>query len=104
MIAVKHFIPRLGKIKLNELKPFHIKEYLLYKLRDGRLDGKPGGLDVETVKKHRFILHLLLQCAYEDELIQENPVDRANMGKIIPASKEDKKIALTRDQVNAGQL
>lgn len=101
LIAMKHILPYLGKIKLKELKPFHVKEYLLDKIRNGRLDGKPGGLDTTTIKKHRRILHLILQSAYEDELIQENPVDRVNMKKIIPPSLEAKKerIALNRDQV-----
>ncbi|APC09052.1 tyrosine-type recombinase/integrase [Neomoorella thermoacetica] len=102
LIATKHIMPQLGNIKLSDLRPFHIKEYLIFKLKNGRLDGKPGGLDKNTVKKHRRILHLILQCAYEDELIQENPVDRVNTKKIIPPSNEDKKekIALTREQVN----
>lgn len=102
LIAVKHIMPHLGHIKLRELKPYHIREYLKYKLQEGRLDGKPGGLDLETVRKHRRILHLILECAFEDELIETNPVDRVKMSKIVPASYEDEgreKIALTRDQV-----
>lgn len=102
LIAVKHIVPHLGKIKLKELKPFHVKEYLINKLREGRLDKKPGGLSTETVTKHRRILHLILQCAYEDELVQENVVNRVNIRKIITPSQEVKKrekIALTRDQV-----
>ncbi|MFW6009124.1 MAG: N-terminal phage integrase SAM-like domain-containing protein, partial [archaeon] len=52
MIINVHLIPALGKLKLDELKPIHIKSYFNHKKKKGRSDGKKGGLSQKTLLQH----------------------------------------------------
>ncbi|MDA8335453.1 MAG: site-specific integrase [Peptococcaceae bacterium] len=102
LIAKKHIVPALGKIKLTEVKPLHIRGYLEALLDGGRIDGEEGGLHPTTIKKHRRTLHLIFETALEDDLIATNPVSRVKISKIIPKSKERKFVpeTLNRDEIH----
>jgi len=53
----KHLIPYFRRLKLylNKVTPKHIRDYYDYKYKGGRLDGKPGGLDIQSIKKHSMV-------------------------------------------------
>lgn len=98
LISQKHIIPTLGKLKLDEVKPLHIRHYLEELLGGGRLDGAEGGLHPTTIKKHRRTLHLIFETAVEDDMIAANPVKRVKMSRIIPKSRERKFVPVTLDR------
>lgn len=103
LISTKHILPTLGKMKLKDVKAFHLRNYLLEKKENGRLDGKPGGLHPTTLKKHMRTLHLIFECAKQDDLIAENPVDRLDFSQIVtPAEQKARKrqmIVLSRAEI-----
>ena len=41
-IIQTHVIPALGKLNLQEIKPYHIKQYITKKRENGRLKGEGG--------------------------------------------------------------
>jgi integrase len=85
-------------MKLDEVKPLHIRGYLEGLLDGGRIDGTDGGLHPTTIKKHRRTLHLIFETALENDLIAVNPVDRVKVSKIVPKSKEQKFVPKTLDK------
>ena len=77
----RHLIPyfeELG-VELNELTAKQIQEYLTYKLKAGRLDGKSGGLSTVTVRKHFSVLKQALNDAVVQGEISVNPAMFAKM-------------------------
>lgn len=84
MIVTKHIIPALGALRLDEVKPLHIQSYQNKKLREGRLDGKEGGLSKKTVLQHHRILNRAFKQAVLWQLISYNPV------KAVPAPSPEK--------------
>ena len=96
----KHIIPYFEplQLRLTEVKPIHIKEYYDYKYREGRLDGKKGGLSISAIKKHSIILKQVLDCAVLEEFLQANPTAVVKMpAKDIPTRE---KIFLTVSEAN----
>ena len=73
MIVEKHFIPALGKIPLEDLKPFHIESYQNQKLNGGRKDNKSGGLSTTTVQNHNHLLTTALDYGVRMQMIKTNP-------------------------------
>jgi integrase len=63
-----HIIPMLGHIKLSKIGPAHVAEYRDKKLVNGRADGKPGGLDKDTVNKHLAVISGVLDSAASVEI------------------------------------
>lgn len=96
----KHIIPYFKKLKLylHEVLPKHIRDYYEYKFKGGRLDGKPGGLDIQSIKKHSTVLKLMLNDAFIAEQIPRNPASA------VPLPKHDKitykGAFLTNDEAN----
>ena len=98
--AEKHIIPYFEPLELTlrDVKPQHIKDYYHYKYTCGRLDGKPGGLSIPSIKKHSIVLKEVLNEAAVSEHILRNPAD----GVRLPAkdiSMREKKF-LTADEAN----
>lgn len=79
--AERHIIPYFEKLRLSlrDLKPRHIQEYYRYKYTEGRLDGKPGGLSIPSIKKHSIVINEVLDDAVLDELITHNPAEGVRM-------------------------
>lgn len=79
----KHLIPYFAtsNIDLAELKAKHIKAYAEYKLTNGRLDSKQGGLSLVTVRKHISILKQALNEAVLYEYIPNNPANFVKLPK-----------------------
>ncbi|WP_195251743.1 tyrosine-type recombinase/integrase [Romboutsia sp. 1001713B170207_170306_H8] len=76
-ICNKYIIPIIGSIKLEDLKPIHIQNYV---------DDLVGILSPQTIKIHINILNLALRRAYRLKLIRDNVVEYIE----IPKSKKFK--------------
>ena len=76
-------IPYFKKLKLylDKVTPKHIRDYYEYKFKSGRLDGKPGGLDIQSIKKHSMVLKLILNDAFIAEEIYRNPAANVPLPK-----------------------
>ena len=66
-ICRHHFIPSLGNVTLNGLKPEHLQHFYSEKLSNG--------LSAQTVRHHHTCLHKALQTAVEWGLLARNPAD-----------------------------
>ena len=70
---LRHYIiPRLGGIRLNELRPHHIQNYIAEALSGGRRRSA-GGLSHRTVQYHYRILSKALDDAIKMGLMTVNP-------------------------------
>ncbi|MDD4772923.1 MAG: site-specific integrase [Eubacteriales bacterium] len=96
----KHIIPYFKPLglTLQEIKPKHIQDYYEYKFSSGRLDGKGGGLDVQSIRKHSIIIKQVFNEAMISELVDRNPA------AIVPLPKQEKAeqkgVFLTVDEAN----
>ena len=71
-ICNKYIIPILGDIKLEDLRPIHIQNYV---------DDLVGILTPQTIKIHINILNLALKRAYRLRLIRENVIEYIEIPK-----------------------
>lgn len=73
--ATKHIIPyfKAKNLTLQEVKITDIEGYYHYKSVGGRLDGKPGGLSLRSIKLHGVVLNLVMKEAVHERLITDNP-------------------------------
>lgn len=98
--AERHIIPYFEALSLSlrDVKPKHIQDYYLYKYTSGRLDNKPGGLSIASIKKHSIVLKEALDDAVLEELISRNPA----RGVKLPAKNISKKekTFLTAEKAN----
>lgn len=74
-IIKTHLIPGLGGVLLTKLTPLHIQKYYSHKLKEGRADGKEGGLSLRTVRYHHTVLREALYHATKWKIIHSNPAD-----------------------------
>jgi len=81
--ATKHIIPYFEPKKLNiqDITVKHLEDYYAYKSKDGRLDGKKGGLSYRTIKLHSIVINLVLKYALYHDVIDANPAERAKLPK-----------------------
>ena len=75
-----HITPALGDVRLTALTPYQIQQYYIQTLRD-------KDLSPNTVLKHHILLHTALQLAYRQGILPENPVDRAEAPREVPARR-----------------
>ena len=66
------------KLKLNDLKPSMVTDYLCYLKENGRSDGT-GGLSKKSVENTKIVLSVALDNAVKDKIINENPVIKSKM-------------------------
>ncbi|MGL5693053.1 MAG: tyrosine-type recombinase/integrase [Peptostreptococcaceae bacterium] len=85
-ICFKYIFPILGNIKLEDLKPIHIQNYI---------DDLTCILSPQTLKIHINILNLALKRAYRLRLIRDNIVEYAE----IPKSKKFKNQIYDQDNM-----
>lgn len=71
----KHINPYFEQYELEEITPLLIQQYITYKLKDGRQDGKKGGLSLVSVRKHFSLLKQALNQAVIYGYISQNPCD-----------------------------
>ena len=86
----KHLIPFFGNLKLKELQPFHIREFI----RQQTEKGYSG----TTVKKHYRFLSLVMKQAFIDNLVVNNVVAK------VKAPKSDTKEVEILQTEEQGQL
>lgn len=95
-IINNHLKPELGNIRISELRPLHIEQYLFKTEKEGRKDGKKDKLSKTTLLHHYRLIHTVLEYAVKRELLARN------VAKNIQAPKADtkEKEILTIEQVN----
>lgn len=76
----RHVYPEIGTLALSAVKPANVRAVL-----DAAI---AKGLRRNTVAHLRALLHRLFRAAFVDELIRENPVDRAPMPRMRETRKE----------------
>jgi len=72
-IVEQHLIPALGHLPLPSLSPIHIQQQYSDALRNGRKDGRPGGLSPQSVLHLHRVLCRALKVALRWDLITRNP-------------------------------
>lgn len=97
-IINSHFIPALGAIKLEDLLPVHIQTYFSKKRVKGRLDGKPGGLAGETLKKHYRVLNESMNQAIKWQILKYNPCSAVDCPR--PDDSSKKVVAISKKQLD----
>lgn len=78
-------IPKLGHLKLNQMKPHHINVFLSDIAKEGtRKDRADGALDARTVHHHFSLLRSILNFAVRWEYMHSNPVTKVQAPKVEP--------------------
>lgn len=77
-----HILPYFEPLKLTleAVSPKHIRDYYEFKFRNGRADGN-GGLNVQSIRKHKRVLNKIFGDALIAEQIKRNPVSGVPMPK-----------------------
>lgn len=76
--------------ELETLRPLDIQNYVTYKRKNGRKDGKEGGLGKASVRKHLNIIKQALNDAVLLELLPSNPALPIRMKKSTSITEEAK--------------
>lgn len=80
-------LPALGHLKLAKIGPMQIQSFYNNLTEDGvRLDGKPGGYSMSTIKKSHAVLSSILETAVRWQAIENNPCDRVSIPKQLKES------------------
>lgn len=92
-----HIKPAIGNIPLQELRPEHLQNLYNEKLSNGRIKG--GGLSPKTVGYIHAVIHMALQQAVKEQLVQRNVAELVSKPKqkryeITPLTIEQLKIFL----------
>lgn len=85
------FIPKLGHLHLDEIKPFHVQELINYLATpSGRVDKKGEKLSPATIRRYLTILQSIMTMAWKQEYISSNPADtrRLEIAKIVTPEVE----------------
>lgn len=80
--VAKHISPALGSCVLRDLTPDMLARYYARKLREGRADGKEGGLSPSKVLYHHRIIHKALSSAVKWGLVPRNVADAVDAPKL----------------------
>ncbi len=76
-------IPALGHLKVEQIRPVHLMEFYNNLTEDGiREDKKKGALSERTINHHHRLIHTVLQCAVQWQLIGSNPASRVKPPKV----------------------
>ena len=78
-ILDRHIIPGIGHIPLNSIRGLRLTKFYNDCLK--KSNGRGGTLDPKTVKNIRAVVNKMLECAYQNELIKENPNKKAKYPK-----------------------
>ena len=90
----KHILPYFGKILLRELTTHKVQMFYGHLSTDGRVDGKPGRLSDNSIKKIHMMFKMALNQAVYNGLIARNPALSVKLPKIRPEEMR----ALTMDE------
>jgi integrase len=75
LIVRRNLIPALGHIALSKLTGDQVSAHYTKALKNGRLDGKPGGLSPASVLYQHIILKKALRDAVRRTLLIRNPIE-----------------------------
>ena len=84
-------IPKLGKLHLDEIKPYHVQDLINYLATpSGRVDKKGEKLSPATIRRYLTILQSIMTMAWKQEYINSNPADtrRLEIAKIVTPEVE----------------
>jgi integrase len=81
-LVKKNIVPALGATLLAKLRPANISEAYSAALKDGRKDGRSGGLAPRTVGHMHRVLKQALSQAVKWELLTRNPADAVDPPKV----------------------
>jgi integrase len=70
-----HLKPALGAHLLTKLQPLHVQAHYSASLKNGRKDGRDGGLSAQTVVHHHSVLREALNRAVKWGLVARNVAD-----------------------------
>ena len=76
-----HIVPRLGAMRLTELKTRDVAGWITDLGRDGRRDGG-GGLGAKTIRNAYGVLAAMLEDAAANDLIARNPCDGVRLPRV----------------------
>jgi integrase len=93
-----HALPTIGGLQLKALQPVQLADLYARLLREGRRDGRPGGLAPLTVGHVHRALHRMLKQATRWQLIARNPATDLEL----PTVAKPEMVTLSREQ--AGTL
>jgi integrase len=89
-----HAMPIIGGLQLKALQPVHLADLYARLLKEGRRDGRPGGLAPRTVGHVHRALHRMLKQATRWQLIARNPATDLEL----PSVPKSEMVTLTREQ------
>lgn len=86
-IIYNHVIPVIGKLKLQNIKPYNLQKYF---------DLKSESLSPRTLSNHKRVLSSALLYALDMDLIEKNPLAKVKL----PRQKKEETKILSADQCN----
>ena len=64
-IIEQHIVPMLGRMRLRDIKTYHVQDFIMKLNSIPRRDGKPGHIAPQTVKRYTTVLRSMLTMAYK---------------------------------------
>ena len=64
-IIDKHILPMFGRMRLRDIKTYHVQDFILRLNSLPRSDGKHGHISASTVKRYTSVLRSMLTMAYK---------------------------------------
>ena len=89
--------PSLGHMKLKDIKPIHVQQFIQMLSGEGvRTDKKGDKLSPATVKRYLTVLKSIMAKAYKLELIDRNPTETSKL--YIPSVDEPEVEIFTKEE------
>jgi integrase len=92
-----HALPAIGGMQLRALESLHLSDLYAKLQRQGRRDGKPGGLHPRTVGHVHRALHRMLKQAVRWKFLAQNPATDIEL----PSVPKSEMVTLSREQAVA---
>ena len=64
-IIEQHIVPMLGRMRLRDIKTYHVQDFIMKLNYMPRNDGKSGHISPQTVKRYTTVLRSMLTTAYK---------------------------------------
>jgi len=64
-IIEQHILPMFGRMRLRDIKTYHVQDFIMKLNSMTRCDGKPGHIAPHTVKRYTTVLRSMLTMAYK---------------------------------------
>ena len=64
-IIEKHIVPMLGRMRLRDIKTYHVQDFIMKLNSMPRNNGKSGHISPQTVKRYTTVLRSMLAMAYK---------------------------------------